>query len=301
MPKVITPALLRDIDKALNLRFNKGRVRVPGFARKICSVTNSSSSEELYGWIKDLPGLEKNPAEITAVMVGLDGHSIKNDEFLRSIIIPRTAIEDDKDGMFGNVAEEFGQKGAQRPDVELIAALLASFTTLKAWTGKALFATDHKIGKNTHNNKGTKKLSAANFEAGIAVIRGAKDGNGDPLFTLSDPAKVFLVVGENYEATARSIVKVATLAAGGDNPNFNAAEMVVIPGLGDAWFILDNSPTVGGLIYQERVPLSITANFNPASQEVLQHNRFSWNARSRFAIGAGRPEYCYGSTGADAA
>ncbi|MES2596392.1 MAG: Mu-like prophage major head subunit gpT family protein [Verrucomicrobiota bacterium] len=301
MPKVITPALLRDIDKSLNLRFNKGRVRVPGFARRICSVMQSSSAEELYGWIKDLPGLEKNPAEITAVVVALDGHSIKNDEFVRSITIPRSAVEDDRDGVFGSLAEEFGQKGAQRPDIELIAALLASFTTLKAWTTKALFATDHKIGKITFSNKGTKKLSAANYEAGIAVIRGAKDGGGDPLFTLSDSSKVFLVVGENYEATGKAIVKTATLAAGGDNPNYNTAELVVIPGLGDAWFILDNSPTVGGLIFQDRIPLSIVANFNPASQEVLQHNRFSWNARSRFAIGAGRPEYCYGSTGADAA
>lgn len=301
MKNVVTAALLRDIDKSLNTRFNQGVIRVPNFVGRLCTRIQSTNSEELYGFLKELPGLDKNPAEVVKTLIGLDGHSIKNDEFSRGIAIPRSAIEDGRDGVFGNVAAEWGQKGAQRPDVELITLLNASFTTARAWTTKPLFAADHKIGKTTFSNLGTKKLSAANFVTAYANIRGRKDGNGDPLFTLSDPSKVFLVVGEDYESTADSIVKMDTLSTGGKNPNYNKAQVVTIPGLGDKWFLLDNSNAVGAVIFQDRIPLSITANFNLTSEDVLRFNQFAWYARSRFAIGTGKPEYGYGSTGADAA
>lgn len=302
MKGVITSAKLVGIDKSINTRFNEGRLRVPGFVSKLCTRIASTTASEAYGWIKSLPGLDKNTAETVKQRLEIAGHEVRNDEFDKAITIPRTAIEDDQYGIFGNVAAEFGQKGAQRPDTELIAALLASFTTLRAWTGKSLFATDHALGKGVvHSNRGTKKLSAANFQDGYAVIRNAKDGAGDPLFTLSDPSKVYLVVSPDYEATADSIVKLDTLSAGGKNPNYNKAQVLVIPGLGHSWFILDTSTTVGSLIFQDRLPLSITANFNLTSEDVLKYKEFAWYARSRFAIAAGRPEYAYGSTGADAA
>lgn len=302
MKGVVTSAKLVGIDKSINTRFNQGRTRVPNFVGRICTRIASTAAKEAYGWINNIPGLDKNSAETIKQRLELAGHEIVNDEFDKAITVPRTAIEDDTYGMFGNLAEEFGLKGAQRPDTELIAALLRSFTTLKAWTGKALFATDHALGKGVvHNNKGTKKLSAANFQTGYAVIRNAKDGAGDPLFTLLDSSKVFLVVDPDYEATADSIVKMDTLSTGGKNPNYNKAQVVVMPGLGHSWFIIDNSATVGALIFQDRLPLSITANFNLTSEDVLRFKEYAWYARSRFAIGAGRPEYAYGSTGADAA
>lgn len=302
MKGVVTSAKLVGIDKAINTRFNQGRTRVPNFVGRLCTRIVSTNAKEAYGWINNIPGLDKDSAEVIKQSLEMTGHEITNSEFDKAITIPRTAVEDDAYGMFANVAEEFGSKGAQRPDTELISKLLASFTTLKAWTGKALFATDHALSKAvTHNNKGTKKLSAANFQTGYAAIRNAKDGAGDPLFTMADPSKVFLVVDPDYEATADSIVRMDTLSTGGRNPNYNKAQVIVIPGLGHSWFILDNSATVGGLIFQDRLPLSITANFNLTSEDVLKCKQFAWYARSRFAIGAGRPEYAYGSTGADAA
>lgn len=302
MKGVVTSAKLVGIDKSINTRFNEGRLLVPGHAARLCTRIISTAAKEAYGWIASLPGLDKNTAETIMARIALEGHELTNDEYDKGIEIPRTAVEDDTYGMFGNVAAEFGRKGAQKPDTELIVALKAAFTTLKAWTGKALFATDHALGKSvTHSNKGTKKLSAANFQTGYAAIRNAKDGAGDALFTLLDPSKVFLVVDPDYEATAEAIVSMRTLAGGGDNPNYNKAKVVVLPGLGHNWFILDTSANVGGLIFQDRLPLSITANFNLTSEDVLRRKVFAWYARSRFAIGAGRPEYAYGSTGADAA
>lgn len=302
MKQIVSNALLRDIDKGLQTAFNKGATSSPNFVSTLGLLNiKSSASEELYGWLKDLPELAKNPDEIKFHQVELEGHSIKNDEFKVGIEIPRHAIEDDQYGMFSNVAQKLGQNGQSAPDYEFLTLLPLLFTTAKAYTTKTFFATDHKIGSVTFSNKGTKKLSAANFQDGYAALRGMKKGTGQPMFTLLDPSKVFLLVGENYEATADSIVKLDTLSTGGRNPNYNKAKVVVIPGLGHSWMIFDCSDMVTPVIFQDRIPLELTTAMSLTDEAVLNQDVFKWKARRRFALGTGEPRRAYGSTGADAA
>jgi len=302
MKNVVTNALLRDIDKGLQTAFNKGRLATPNFVQRLNLLrVQSSNAEELYGWLKDLPELEKNPDEIKWHQVELEGHAIKNDEFKVGITIPRTAVEDDQYGMFTNMAAKLGQNGEAAPDYDFLTLLPLLFTTAKAYTGKVFFAPDHKIGQVTFSNKGTKKLSAANFEAGYAALRGMKKGTNQPLFTMLDTSKVFLLVGENYESTADAIVKMDTLSTGGRNPNYNKAQVVVIPGLGHSWMILDNSDLVTPIIFQDRVPLTLTSAMAETDENVLNADEYKWKARRRFALGTGEPRRAYGSTGADAA
>lgn len=299
---VVTSPLLRDINKGLQTAFNKGRVSTPNFVQRLNLMrVQSTTAEELYGWLKDLPELAKNPAEIVWNPVALEGHTIVNDEFKVGITIPRKDIEDDRHGMFANVAMKLGQNGEAAPDYELLTLLPLLFTTKTAYTGKAFFAADHKIGDVTFGNLGTKKLSAANFETGYAALRGMKKGTGQPLFTLLDPSKVFLVVSEDYESTADSIVKMDTLSTGGRNPNYNKAQVVIVPGLGHKWMILDCSDAVTPIIFQDRVPLELTAAINMNDEAVLNADEFKWKARRRFAMGTGEPRRAYGSTGANAA
>lgn len=302
--KVVTSALLSGINSGLQTAFNKGRIIIPNFIQRLSLMTvQSTTTEELYGWLQDLPELEKNPEQITWNPVELAGHVIVNDEFKTGITIPRSAIEDDAYGMFSQVAAKLGQNGSAAPDYELLALLPLLFTTKKAYTGKAFFAADHKLTAKSaaFSNLGTKKLSAANYEAGRAVLRGMKKATGQPLFTLLDPAKTYLVVGENYEATANTIVKMATLSTGGDNPNYNTAQVVVIPGLGDKWMILDCGDMITPIIFQDRVPLELTSATSLTDEAVLNADEFKWKARRRFALGTGEPRRAYGSTGADAA
>jgi phage major head subunit gpT-like protein len=305
MPAVVTPALLANLKKAMNTAFNKGRTIVPNYVQRLGLLrVQSQTAEELYGWVQDLPGMEKNVAEIAWKSIVLDAHSIVNDEFKAGIVIPRKDIEDDQYGMYANVASRFGQEGESQPDYELISLMTKLFTTAKAYTGKAFFATDHKIGEApAFSNKGLKKLSAANFQAGYANLRNMKKGNkqASPLFTLLDPAKVFLVVSPDYEATADAIVNLRNLAGGGDNPNFQKAKVVVIPGLGDSWMILDNSNYVTPIIFQDRLPLAITTAFNETDEAVLNADEYKFKIRSRFALGTGDPRFAYGSTGENAA
>lgn len=301
---VVTPALLGSINSGLQTAFNKGQVGTPEYANRLNLMTvKSTTSEELYGWLADLPELEKNKDEITWNPVELQGQVIVNDEFKVGIKIPRKAIEDDKYGMFSQVASKLGQNGKASPDYDFLALLPLLFTTIKAYTGKTFFATDHKLNAKAaaFSNKTTKKLSAANFQDAYAALRGMKKATGQPLFTLLDPSKVFLLVGENYEATADGIVKLAKLANGGDNPNFNKAQVVVIPGLGDAWMLFDCSDMITPVIFQDRIPLELTAATSFTDEAVLNADEFKWKARRRFAWGPGDPRRAFGSTGADPA
>lgn len=301
---VVTSALLASINSGLQTAFNRGQVNTPNFVSKLGLMTvKSTTAEELYGWLADLPELEKNPDEIKWNEVELQGHVIVNDEFKTGITIPRKAIEDDQFGMFSQVAAKLGQNGNAAPDYDFLALLPLLFTTKKAYTGKTFFATDHKLTTKSaaFSNKDTKKLSAANFQTGYAALRGMKKATGQPLFTLLDPAKVFLLVGEDWEATADSIVKLAKLANGGDNPNFNKATVVVIPGLGDAWMIFDCSDMITPIIFQDRIPLELTAATSFNDEAVLNADEFKWKARRRFALGTGDPRRAWGSTGADPA
>lgn len=302
--KVVTPALLTGINSGLQTAFNKGRVSTPGYVSRLGLMTvQSTTSEELYGWLKDLPELDKNPEMIVWNPVELAGQVIVNDEFKTGITIPRSAIEDDVYGMFSQVAAKLGQNGQAAPDYELLALLPLLFTTVKAYTGVSFFNAAHKLAPKSaaFSNLGTKKLSADNFTAGYAALRGMKKATGQPLFTLLDPSKVILLVGENYEATADSIVKLAKLANGGDNPNFNKARVEVIPGLGDKWMILDCSDMITPIIFQDRIPLELTAATSFNDEAVMNADEFKWKARRRFAFGPGDPRRAYGSTGADAA
>jgi|GEM_PF-3329161 len=298
---VVTNALLTMINQGLQTSFNKGTLVIPGFVKKLGLLTvQSSTSEELYGWLKDLPELEKNPEAITWNPVELLGQTIVNDEFKVGITIPRKAIEDDQYGMFANVAAKLGQNGAAAPDYELLKILPLLFTTIKAYTGVSFFNNAHPLGVTTFDNLMTQKLSAANYATARAMLKAMPKATGQPMFTLLDASKSYLIVGENWEVTAQNIVQVQRLAGGADNPNYNTAQIVVIPGLGDAWMLWDCADLVTPLVYQTRIPLELTAAVDLTNANVLNEDEYKWKARSRFAIGPGEPRRAVGSTGADA-
>lgn len=308
MKGVVTSAVLRDIDVSFQTQFNKAMSEVPDFIAMLCMLCPSNSAENIYGWLASLPQIGKKTAEIIKTRLQMLGQTVRNEEFAGIIEVPRTAIEDDQYGLFGPVAAMWGQRAGLAPVLELINWLKLSFTTAKAYTGKSFFATDHKAHNKAveFSNRGTKKLSAANFQAAYANLRGRKDAEGIPLFNLLNPAKVYLVVCEDDEAVADSIVRLETLSTGGKNPNYNKAKVIVMPGLQPAgndrpWFLLDCGAPVGPLVYQPRAKFEITPNFSLTSDRVFNEDLFSWKARGRFAIAGGLPEKAYGSTGADAA
>lgn len=319
MKGVVTASVLSAIDQSFQTKFNQAIGNVPAFYKKLCMECPSSAAENVYGWLAALPQISKKTAEIIRSRLQLLGYRLTNEEFAGIIEVPRTAIEDDQFGMFAPTASLWGQRAGQAPDLELIQLLVNSFSATKGkdYTGSAFFAANKKAHSKAtaFTNVGAKKLSAANFQAGMASLRERKDAAGVPLFTLQDASQTFLVVCSDDEVTADEIVKLETVAGGGKNPNYNKAQVIVMPGLQSAaqadtgindadarpWFIFDCGQAVRPLIYQPRVKFELTPNFSLTSDKVYNEDVFSWKARGRMALGYGLPELAYGSTGKDAA
>lgn len=302
----ISAAVLSAIDQAFQTRFNRARANVPGFYRKLCMEISSTAGNNVYGWLADLPQVKRVVGEYDRKRLQLVGYQLTNEKFGTIIEVLREAIEDDQYGMYANVAAALGTEAARVPDLELVTLLGNSFTE-KDYTGSAFFAANKKAHSKAtaFTNKDTKKLNAANFQAAYANLRARKSASGAPLFTLQDPSQIYLVVDPEDEATADAIVRMRTLTTGGENPNYNKAVVLVIPGLKSGndlpWFLFDCGQEVKPLIFQNRTPFELVANFSPTSENVFNEDVYSWKTRGRLAMGFGLPEYAFGSTGADPA
>jgi len=71
-------------------------------------------------------------------------------------------------------------------------------------------------------------LDAANFGAAFAAMEGFKSDEGRPLRIKPN----LLVCGPSNRAAAQALIGTKTLAGGGDNPNYQAVEILVVPELG---------------------------------------------------------------------
>ncbi len=315
----VTAANLAGINKSFQTKFNQARNTAPGFYRQLCMECPSTAQENVYGWLASLPQIGRKTGEYIKRRLQTLGYRLVNETWGGIIELQRESIEDDTYGMFAPTAALWGQRAGQVPDLELIQLLCNAFSATKGkdYTGGAFFAD----GKKAHSkataftNLVAKKLSADNFVTGLNSLRERRDAEGVPLFLGQDPTQIYLVVCSDDSSTAESIVKLATLSGGGANPNYNKAQLIVMPGLQSAaqastvindvdarpWFLFDCSQPVKPLLFQPRAPFEITPNFSLTSDSAFNEDVFAWKARGRMALGYGLPEYAYGSTGEDAA
>lgn len=70
-------------------------------------------------------------------------------------------------------------------------------------------------------------LNAANFEEAYKLMQGFKRDGGDPMGIMPTA----LVVPPSLQSNAEKILKVAQLANGGGNINYNKVELIVNPWL----------------------------------------------------------------------
>ncbi len=286
--------------KALYLEaFNGARVEHPRLAMR----SPSTNAQEVYSWLGAIPGMKRLLGEIVIENLSAASYTITNDEFESTVAVRQAEIERDNTGMYSPLIRAMGQAAAVHPD-ELCAALLMNGFTATDYTGSAFFATGkkHEPGsKATFSNKGTKKLSAGNFQTARAAIKGMLNSRGRPMGL---GQSLLLVVSPTYEATARQILIADTSANGATNVDKGTADLLVWPQLASAehnWFLLDVGYPVKPLIHQVEVEPAITAQTSPESDHVFKKHEFLYQAYGRYNAGYGLPQLAWGSTGADAA
>ncbi len=271
---------------------------------KLAMETSSTAGEELYHWLGSVPGMKKLVGEIVIENLSAAKYSITNEEFESTVGVKQADIERDTYGVYNPLMSAMGLAAAEHPD-ELVADLLIDGFTNLDYTGTAFFAANkpHIIGetKNKFSNKGTKKLSATNYEAARANIKGRLNSQGRPM---NLGRKLLLIVSPSYEATARQILIADRSANGADNINKGTADLLVWPRLAaseHAWFLLDVGYPVRPLIVQIEKRPTIASLTNMESDHVFKHHEFLYQGYGRYNAGYGLSQLAYGSTGADAA
>ena len=144
---LITSANLTTLFTSFKAAFNQGETSAPSYWKTIALKQPSSTGEEQYGWMKNLPSLREwiGPRQVNNI--SLAGYTIINKLFESTIAVQRTAVEDDSYSVIKPVLAEMGKAAASHPD-ELIFALLRDGFIKNCYDNQFFFDTDHPLEIN---------------------------------------------------------------------------------------------------------------------------------------------------------
>jgi phage major head subunit gpT-like protein len=145
-----------------NIHFNNGFAGAETHWATIAMKVTSSSRDEKYGWMGQVPGLREWIGDRIIKNLALHDWTIKNRKFEDTIAVPREDIEDDRYGVVAPLVSEMGRAAAEHPD-KLTFELLASGFTSPCYDGQNFFDTDHPVGSNGGDFPIT---SVSNMQAG---------------------------------------------------------------------------------------------------------------------------------------
>lgn len=272
-----------------------------GLVDRLCMMTSSRAAEEFYKWLGAVPGMKLFLGESQIQNLTSHGFSIANKEFDATVGVERKEIERDTYGTYNPMFSAMGAAARQHPEQLLAEAMVAGFDTT-CYTGKKFFDANHEPekGGTKFSNKGTKKLSQANYQAARAALKGVRNAKGRPMGNGRD---LVLVVSPDYEATARTIL-VADMVGNNSNVDKGTAKLEVWPELAGnphMWFLLEQGMVVKPFIHQVEKATEFVAATDPTSDEALLRKLFVYQSYGRYNVSYGLPELAWGSTGADAA
>src|SRR5690606_27501964 len=93
------------------------------FYPSICTIVPSDGADEEYGGLGSMPGMREWLGDRQFHSLRAAKFTIENKEWEGSVEIPRTAIEDDRVGIYGPVLDQMGTEAAHHPD-ELLSDLV---------------------------------------------------------------------------------------------------------------------------------------------------------------------------------
>lgn len=140
---IITNATLNALAQGFNAAFKQGFGSVTPTWQQIAMVIPSTSDAENYGWMKDLPGVREWIGQRQYNNLEATGASLVNKPWEHTIAVKRTAIEDDKLGIFTNVFQIQGEIVARHPD-DLVWGMLPKGFDTRGFDGQYFFDTDHR-------------------------------------------------------------------------------------------------------------------------------------------------------------
>ncbi|EOV1092767.1 Mu-like prophage major head subunit gpT family protein [Vibrio fluvialis] len=139
-----TETILKTLMTNLKSNFVEGLNAAQPSWEEIATKVPSTSAQNYYGWMKDLPGIKEWLGDRQLLVLGSHGYSIENKTWESSISISRDEVDDDQIGQYSIVAKNYGEQVALFPDSLCYPLLAAGFETL-CYDGQNYFDTDHPL------------------------------------------------------------------------------------------------------------------------------------------------------------
>ena len=160
---LLTPTSLRALFTGFQTSFQQGFGGVQSQWNLVAMETPSTTAEETYGWMKDIPGFREWIGPRVVHNLEAAGYTIKNKPWELTVGVDRDAIEDDKFGICAPMFSEMGRQTASFPDTLVFPLLKAGFTT-PCYDGQYFFDSDHPV---IGADGGT--VSVSNVQAGAGA------------------------------------------------------------------------------------------------------------------------------------
>jgi len=281
-----------------NTQLQAGFGMAPKTYQQFSMTLSSATKMETYAWLilmsrmrqwlgpRQIKNAEKKAMQVT------------NDDYEHTVGVDRNDIEDDTLGVYAPLFQQMGQDAAGLWHRLAVAAMVANGTWIDA---AAFFSASRKYGANTIKNYVTGALTATTFETARQEMESYLGFDNNPLGVVPN----LLVVGPKLRQTAWHIVKDEWVAVGTTNtttatknPNYGAAELLVLPELvgtyDDYWFLADTRGAVKPVAVQQRKTGALVRWDTDKDTCVKEHNRNDYGLHYRGAASLTLPHLIYG-------
>jgi phage major head subunit gpT-like protein len=304
---LVNGAALAAVNRSFQAIFSGALQNLKPRWQQIATLVPSVAPSEDYGWLAQLPRMREWIGERVLKQLGAHHYEIRNKDWEATIAVNRNDIADDRLGIYKALLEQMASDASCHPDEIIMRLFPTGFVTI-CFDGQYFFDIDHPGPVDAQHpewaslsNKGTKKLSVANYADARASMTSLVGDSGNPLYI--NPT--LLVVGPKNEGLARKIC-YADLINNSTNEWKGTADVFVVQEIGtsanpDAWFLLDISKPVKPLIYQQRQAVQFTSLDKPTDESVFMQKMFVYGVDCRDNAGFGLWQCAWGSTGQDAA
>lgn len=269
---------------------------IPASAEGLVAAFPSQAGTDYFPTMALLGDLEELLDQYTTTDVAAYLQGIPNRFYGRELRIPKNHIEDDQIGMYARSLRRFGRLGATHAYRRIPQLFINGFAT--AWIdGANQFSTAHTWpGGQTWGNITFGPLNRLNWRAVLAKLfqRPAPDGQAMEL------APTHLIFGQAYATTAKQIVGMETLPAGGGNPDYDPdVTLVKWSALTGAyaryWFVVGRTEGGGGeeapIVILNRDEAALTSRTNPSDANVFHQETYEYKVALRYGRALAQPVY----------
>ena len=254
----------------------------------------SATAANFYAWVDRVAKFRQWLGPRNFENVRGNKFIVPNLEWEDSVSLTKQEIRDDQYGVYGPLTQMMGEAWTLLKYEWPLGVLTGNPL---CFTGKNIFAVDHKYGDHTIANLVADALSKTSFEAAFTAATGYYFSNGE----LCRTRWTHLVHGPALHATAFGIVDAQFIAAAGvstpiDNPNYKRVTRVEVPDLGGAfanyWFLLDCSRPVKPVALQVREEAAPLMDVRP--EQVERSGQFDIMASGSLNASPTFPHLMYG-------